>query len=121
MRQACITSPAARPGNSLRLAVEAPVPAPFFCFFSQSRGTGCNREEAPRPGFGLTPRPVARGSLFARSGPLRGPARRSAPGARVDARHAAQAIQALPALTRAQNIHVLLVAIPSRQGAAHCD
>src|SRR5690606_31818738 len=84
-------------------------------------GNWMHREEAPRPGFGLTPRPVARGSLFARSGPLRGPARRSAPGARVDARHAAQAIQALPALTRAQNIHVLLVAIPSRQGAAHCD
>src|SRR5690606_23783062 len=67
------------------------------------------------------PRPVDRGSLFARSGPLRGPARRGAPGARVDARHAAQAIHALPALTHAQNIHVLLAAIPGRQGTAHCD
>src|SRR5690606_21169203 len=45
--------------------------------------------------FAGTPRPAARGSLFARSG------------------H--------PVLTRAQNIHVLLVAIPGRQGAAHCD
>src|SRR5690606_14128741 len=60
------------------------------------------------------PRPVDRGSLFARSGPLRGPARRSAPGARVDARHAAQAIHALPALTRAQNNHVLLVETAGR-------
>src|SRR5690606_16173316 len=67
------------------------------------------------------PRPVDRGSLFARSGPLRGPARRSAPGARVDARHAAQAIHALPALTRAQNIHVLLFATPGRQDAACRD
>src|SRR5690606_23610146 len=40
-------------------------------------------------------------------------------GARVDARHAAQAIHALPALTRAQDIHVLLSATPGRQGAAH--
>src|SRR5690606_19900162 len=43
----------------------------------------------------------------------------------MDARHAAQAVHALPALTRAQNIHALLVAIPGRQGAAHrcfrCD
>src|SRR5690606_10033017 len=53
-----------------------------------------------------------RPGVFARSGPLRGPARRSAPGVRLDARHAAQAIHALPALTHAQNIHVLLSAIP---------
>src|SRR5690606_19767893 len=65
-----------------------------------------------RAGFEWTPRPVDRRSLFARSGPQRGPARHSMPGARVDARHAAQAIHALPALTRAQNIHVLLAAIP---------
>src|SRR5690606_15230651 len=71
--------------------------------------------EAKVADFEWTPRPVDRASLFARSGPLRGPARRSAPGARVDARHAAQAIHALPALTRAQNIHVLLVATPGRQ------
>src|SRR5690606_26394621 len=45
------------------------------------------------PGFGQTPRPAGRGSLFARSG------------------H--------PVLTRAQDIHVLLAATPGRQGAAH--
>src|SRR5690606_6926982 len=100
--------------------------SPFFLVPSPNRGEGaCNSKEAARRGAGPTPRPVGRGSLFARSGPLRGPARQSMPGAHVDARHAAQAIHALPALTRAQNIHVLLVAITGRQDAAHrcfrCD
>src|SRR5690606_15377873 len=62
--------------------------------------SSCMQEEEPASrGFGPTPRPADRGSLFARSG--------------------------RPALTRAQNIHVLLSAIPGRQGAAprrsRCD
>src|SRR5690606_19327415 len=79
------------------------VPLPF-------EGGWRDQGKSAMSGFGPTPRPVNWQSLLARSGPLRGPARHSVPGARVDARHAAQAIHALPALTRAQNIHVLLSA-----------
>src|SRR5690606_33562333 len=101
-----------------RSSLRAFGPAFFLSPNPGNKGQGCWN---PRTGFDWTPRPVDRGSLFARSGPLRGPDRRSAPGARVDARHAAQAIHALPALTHAQNIHVLLYAIPGRQDTAHCD
>src|SRR5690606_41114064 len=75
------------------------VPLPF-------EGGWREQGENAMSGFGPTPRPVDWRSLFARSGALHGPARHSVPGARVYARHAAQAIHALPALTRAQNIHV---------------
>src|SRR5690606_16753599 len=67
----------------------------FFWSFGGLSGKLDATERRPRPGFGRTPHPVDRGSLSARSG------------------H--------PALTHAQNIHVLLPAIPGRQGTAHCD
>src|SRR5690606_17332146 len=67
---------------------------------SKQKFFSCSKEvreqgRSAMSGFGPTPRPVDRGSLFVRSG------------------H--------PALTHAQNIHVLLFATPGRQGTAHCD
>src|SRR5690606_36538361 len=65
---------------------------PGLSFASSNRELDAIASKRQVSGFGPTPRPVDRGSLFARSG------------------H--------PAPTRAQNIHVLLSAIPGRQDAA---
>ena len=84
-------------GIALRSVSPAPRSGPAQRAERSHGRTTCRASSPYSPQvFGRTPRPVGRGSLFARSAPLRGPARRSAPGVRTGARHAAQTARAHP-------------------------